>query len=49
MTYLILLRLTRGDARGTVEERIERFSSGESQGVRLDVARQCVDAALADE
>ncbi len=33
----------------TVEERIERFASGESEGVQLDAARQRVNAALADE
>ena len=32
----------------TVEERIERFARGESQGVDLDAARQPVDIALAD-
>ena len=32
----------------TVEERIERFACGESQGVDLDAARQRVDTALAD-
>jgi hypothetical protein len=32
----------------TVEERIERFARGESQGVDLDAARQRVDTALAD-
>lgn len=32
----------------TVEERIERFARGESQGISLDAARQRVDAALAD-
>ena len=31
-----------------VEERIERFAGGESQGVDLDAARQRVDTALAD-
>lgn len=33
----------------TVEERIEQFASGESEGVQLDAARQRVDAALANE
>ena len=33
----------------TVEERIERFASGETRGVQLDAARQRIDAALADE
>lgn len=32
----------------TVEERIERFARGESQGVDLDAARQRVDTALTD-
>ncbi len=32
----------------TVEERIERFARGESQGVDLDAARQRVDTALAE-
>jgi hypothetical protein len=32
----------------TVEERIDRFARGESQGVDLDVARQRVETALAD-
>ena len=31
-----------------VEERIDRFARGESQGVSLDAARERVDAALAD-
>jgi len=31
-----------------VEERIDRFARGESQGVDLDAARQRVDTALAD-
>ena len=31
----------------SVEERIDRFARGESQGVDLDVARQRVDTALA--
>lgn len=33
----------------TTEERIERFASGESQGVDLEAARQRVDAVLANE
>ncbi len=32
----------------SVEERIDRFARGESQGVSLDAARERVDAALAD-
>lgn len=32
----------------TIEERIERFVRGESQGVDLDAARQRVDTALTD-
>lgn len=32
----------------TVEERIERFAHGQSQGIDLDAARQRVDTALAD-
>jgi len=31
----------------SVEERIDRYASGESQGVDIDVARQRVDTALA--
>ena len=32
----------------SVEERIDRFARGESQGVSLDAAHERVDAALAD-
>ena len=32
----------------TVEERLDRFARGESQGMSLDAARKRVDAALAD-
>jgi hypothetical protein len=32
----------------SVEERIDRFARGESQGIDLDAARQRVDTALAD-